>query len=101
MVFWPRQLSRRLRSIVLRQHGALTSELDELGPLHTQAKSHGHEILRAQNKVSKGRPNTPPKSCGVVIALKCSVKSYVTGPSTKRYFSEFLFMRVLTHCEIE
>ena len=37
-----------------------------LGPLHKQAKSHGHEIVRAQKKVSKGRPNTPPKSCSVV-----------------------------------
>ena len=30
-------------------------------------------------------------------ALKCSVKSYVTGPSTKCYFNEFLFMWILTH----
>ena len=28
--------------------------------------------------------------------LKCSVKSYVTGPSTKCWLNEFLFMRVLT-----
>ena len=28
---------------------------------------------------------------------KCSVMSYVTGPSTKCYFNEFLSMRVLTH----
>ena len=35
-------------------------------PLHTQAKSHDHDITRAQKKVSKGRPNTPPKSCSVV-----------------------------------
>ena len=34
-------------------------------------------------------------------ALKCSVKSCVTGPSTKCYFNEFLFMRVLTHDKIE
>ena len=37
-----------------------------LGPLHTRAKSRDHEIVRAQKKVSKGRPNTPPKSCSVV-----------------------------------
>jgi hypothetical protein len=37
-----------------------------LGPLHTQAKSRDHEIVRAQKKVSKGRPNTPPTSCSVV-----------------------------------
>jgi hypothetical protein len=29
--------------------------------------------------------------------LKCSVKPYVIGPSTKCYFNEFLFMWVLTH----
>ena len=29
--------------------------------------------------------------------LNCSVKSNVVGPSTKCYFNEFLFMRVLTH----
>ena len=39
-----------------------------LGPLHTRAKSRDHEIVRAQEKVSKGRrPNTPPKSCSVVM----------------------------------
>ena len=37
------------------------------GPLHTHAKSHDHEIVRASKKVSKGRPKTPPKSCSVVI----------------------------------
>ena len=36
------------------------------GPLHTQAKSRDHEIVRAQMKVSEGRPNTPLKSCSVV-----------------------------------
>jgi hypothetical protein len=33
--------------------------------------------------------------------FKCSVKSYVTGPSTKCYFKEFLFMRVLMHDKLE
>ena len=36
------------------------------GPLHTRAKSHDREIVRAQKKVCEGRPNTPPKSCSVV-----------------------------------
>ena len=31
--------------------------------------------------------------------LKSSVKSYVSGPSTKCYFYEFLFMRIHTHDE--
>ena len=39
---------------------------DILGPLHTWAKSRDREIVRAQKKVSKGRPKTPPKSCSVV-----------------------------------
>jgi hypothetical protein len=30
-----------------------------------------------------------------------NVKSYVSRPSTKRYFNEMLFMRVLTHDKIE
>ena len=33
---------------------------------HLRAKSRDHDIMRAQKKVSKGRPNTPPKSCHVV-----------------------------------
>ena len=32
--------------------------------------------------------------------LECSVKAYVAGPSTKCYFNEILFMRVLTHDKI-
>ena len=60
-----------------------------LGPRHTRAKSRDHGIVRAQKKVPKGHPNAPPNSC--------SVKSYVTGPSTKCYFNELLFMRVLTY----
>ena len=33
--------------------------------------------------------------------LKRSVKSHVTGPSTKCYFNEVLFMQVLTHDQIK
>ena len=74
-----------------------------LGPLHTRAKSHDLEIVRAQKKVSvQGYPKTPPKSySSVVTTLKCHVKSYVTGPSTKCYFNECVFMQVLTHDKIE
>ena len=43
-----------------------TIEVHFLGPLHTRAKSRDRGIVRAQNKVSKGRPNTPSKSCIVV-----------------------------------
>ena len=59
-----------------------------LGPLHTRAKSHDHEIVRAQKGVSKGRPKTPPNYVVWSWTLKCSVKSYMTGPSTKRDFNE-------------
>ena len=43
-----------------------TASIQVLGPLHTLAKSRDREIVRAQKKVFKGRPNTPPKSCSVV-----------------------------------
>ena len=66
-----------------------------LGPLQTQAKTRDHEIVRTQKRVSKGCPNTPPKSCRVVTALKWSVKSCVVGPSTKCYLNVFLFVRAL------
>ena len=43
--------------------------INDLGPLHTRAKSHD------QLKVSKGRPNTPPKSRSVVTypQVQCEV----------------------------
>ena len=45
------------------------------GTLHTHAKSHDHKIVRAQKKVSKGRPNTPPKSSSVITGpqVQCEV----------------------------
>jgi hypothetical protein len=33
--------------------------------------------------------------------LKCSVKSYVTGPLTNCDFNELLFMEVFTHDSLE
>jgi hypothetical protein len=35
--------------------------------LYTRAKSRYHEIVRAQKKVSEGRPNTPATSCSSVL----------------------------------
>ena len=45
------------------------------GPLHTRAKRRDHEIVRAQKKVSKGRLETPPKSCSAVTdpQVQCEV----------------------------
>ena len=37
---------------------AKDESIDTLGPLHTQAKSRDHEIVRPQKKVSKGHPKT-------------------------------------------
>jgi hypothetical protein len=65
----------------------------KLGPLRTWAKSRDHR--GSPKKVSKGHPNTPPKSRMWSRILKCNVKSYGTGPSTKCYFNEFPVMRVL------
>ena len=65
--------------------------------LHTWVKSRLHETMRAWKKVSKGRPNTPPKSCNVVT----NPHVYVFGPSTKCYYNEILFMRVFAHDKIE
>ena len=51
--------------------------------LSTRAKSRDHEIVRAQRKVSKGRPKTSPKS-GIVVTdpqVQCEV-IYVTGPQS-------------------
>jgi hypothetical protein len=64
-------------------------------------KSRRHEIVRAQKKVCKGRPKALPKimSCSHG-SLECIVMSYVTEPSTKCYFNEFLSMRVLTRGKI-
>ena len=50
----------------LEFYNAMTIYYKTSRPLHTRAKSHDHEIVRAQKKVSKGCPNTPPKSCSVV-----------------------------------
>ena len=38
----------------------------DLWPLHTRANNRNHETVRAQKKVSKGRPHTPPSLCRVV-----------------------------------
>ena len=76
-----------------------------LGPLHTRAnKSRDqHEIVRAHKKVYKERPPSHNNLQNHIVwsrALKCSVKSYVTGPSTKCYFNEYLFTHDLTHDKI-
>jgi hypothetical protein len=61
--------------------------------LHTRAKSRDYEIVRAQKKVFKGRP--PRHLQNHVVwsrILKCSVKSYVTMPSTSEHEISTLIM---------
>ena len=72
-----------------------------LGSLHTRAKSCDHEIVRAQKKVSKDRPKTPPKSCSVVMDYQVYCEVIRDQASTKCYFNEFFSYGVLTHSIIE
>ena len=49
---------------------AITLNTSSPGTLiHTRAKSRDYEILRAQKKVSKGHPKSPPESRSVVTDL--------------------------------
>ena len=52
-------------SALLNQLNALSS--NKQGHFHICAMSCDHEIVRVQKKVSKGCPNTPLKSCSVVM----------------------------------
>ena len=52
-------------------------------------------------KNPKAVPRHPQNHVVWSRIVKCSVKSYVTGPSTKCYFNKVLFMWVLTHDKIE
>ena len=82
----------------------LTHDVHTYGPLHTRAKSRDRGICESPKE--KSVQNAVPihvQNHHVVWSrmFKCSVKSYVTGPSTKCYFDVLLFMRVLTHDQIE
>ena len=72
-----------------------------------RANSHTSQEPWAWNcespKESVQRPSQTHLQNHVVWShtLKCNVKSYVTGPSTKCYFSAILFMRVLAHDKID
>ena len=51
-----------------------------------------HEIVRAQKKCPKTIPRHFQNNVVWSRVFECSVKSDVTGPSIKCYFSELLFM---------
>ena len=59
------------------------------GPLHTRAKSGDNEIVRAQKKCLKAISRHFQIHVLWWWTLKCSVKSYVIGCSTKCYFNGF------------
>ena len=68
-----------------------------LEPLHTQAMSRDHEIVRAQKKVSKGFPRHLQNHVVWSQTPKCSVKSYVTRPSTKCYLLQQISIHASPH----
>ena len=69
-------------------------------PLHTRAKSRDCEIVSPKQKCPEVVPRHIQNHVWSRI-LKCNAKSYMTRPSTKCYFNEFLFMQVLTHDKID
>ena len=59
------------------------------------------KLWEPKRKCSKAVPTRLPNHVVWSRTLECSVKSYVTRPSTKRYFNELLFTQVLTHDKTE
>ena len=59
---------------------------------HARAKSRDHDIVRFQEKYPKAVPRHVQTHVVWSHVLNCSVKPYVTRPSTKCYLNEFLFM---------
>ena len=70
--------------------------------LHTSQGPWPWKLWKPKRKCPKvAVPTHLPNHVVLSRTLRSSVKSYVTGPSTKRYSNEFLFMWVLTHDNIE
>jgi hypothetical protein len=73
-----------------------------LGPLSTWAKTRDHEIVRAEEKVVNGHPNTSPKSSSVVMDPQAYCEVICDWALNQRlYFNEFSFMQVFVHDKIE
>jgi hypothetical protein len=66
-----------------------------------QAKSRDDEIVRAKRMCPKAVTRHLQNHVVCSHIFKCSVKSYVIGPSTICHFNECLFMWVLKHDKIE
>ena len=69
--------------------------LIKLGQLFThKPRARDRDIVRAQKKkCPEAGPRYLPHHVGWLWILECSLKSYVTGPSAKCDFNEFLFTR--------
>ena len=72
-----------------------------LGPLHTRVIAVTNKLWEPKRKRPKAVPRHFQNRVAWSRILMCIVKSYVTGPPTKCWFNEFLFMWVLTHYKIE
>jgi hypothetical protein len=108
-----RPLHVRVNVRILRKATELLG-IQSISRLHLWLAVSWMQLLFGHFKISKGHFAHEPRAvtrfvCGsskesvqnhVVVrsrTLKCSVKSYVTGPSTKCYFNEFSFMRTGPH----
>jgi hypothetical protein len=68
---------------------------------HMRLRAVTMKLWEPKRKCPKAVPRPLQNRVVWSWTLKCSVKPYVIGPSTKCYFIEFLFMLVLTHDKIE
>ena len=76
---------------------SLSPNLDNLGPLHTRAKSRDHDIVRAQRKCPKAVPTHLQHHVVWSQTFKSSVKPYATKAPTNAisinlYSCGFLYM---------
>ena len=87
--------------IIMNKHYWLTLGVWVRATSRTSQEPWSWKLWEPKRKCPKAVPTHLQHHVVWSRTLKCSVKSYVTGPSTKCYFNEFLFMRVFTHDKIE
>jgi hypothetical protein len=97
--------------INLKSLQSLSLSLINLLNFSSTLKSKGHfthgpravtmKVWEPKRKFLKAVPRHLQNHVVWSRTLKCSAKSYLTGPSTKCYFNEFLVMWVLTHDKIK
>ena len=74
---------------------------DSKGHFTHKPRTMTMKLRELKGECPKAIPRRPPSHVVWSRTLKCSVKSYVTGPLVKCYFNEFLFMQVFTHNKIQ